>query len=831
MKKTLTILSLVMISVLMFSVIASADLIETKPAKDDNNNFGSQDNEALGIDYTGEGLTLDQLFSGDGLQYEYTILDGGAYNGASPAMATIDLEDGRHIALFPGWGDRTGTHDLQFSNTVATATADSGNVPVDFVIHDASWSKSWGSQGEYGNWNYLKASGSGSSGVLPLTGSEIVTRVGIQHQAANTGAEDQIDSIVVSGETFERDTIAPEITEIDHVPENPSCGTPIGVCATVTDFSNIERVALTWNNGQDSGTLAMTTTGEDRYCRTPLDLNFNAANEINVDYSITAKDVKGNSHTTGDFSFTFDCENPVAEFNCDVTGGDESLTTICESTSDDNMDDDLEHSWTITGGEPSTSTEDSVEIDYENDGVYTVELIVTDDAGNTAIAEETITVNDIGPSASFTEDVHTLNEGETVTFTDTSTSHDDIVSWSWDFGDSGTSTQQNPTHTYLDDGEYTVTLTVSDADGDEDTATSTKTVNNLAPNPNAGEYECNEGETIPLTATATDVAADLPLTFEWNLDGDNIYEETGESVDYTCGSSYTIAVSVKVTDKDGSSGYDNAEITISNIPPTAEILNAPYSGVVAEPITLTGNAIDVVDTVFTYKWDCDYDGTTFAQDNTDGVCTYNAKGTHTVALIANDGDDDSAIVTTEVTVYAYGIDLNTGWNFISIPLVPEDTNINAVLSEEISENAEVIWSYQEGEWEYNEPLSSGKWSTSSSKIKEIIPGYGYYLKMKNESVIHHNGEKMYGNSDNNADWAVPKPPVVTLTPGWNSIGHYGILNILKPLALTTLDGNYATLIDKDGNPITTLEPTEGYWLFLTGITPLDYAPSSASYSF
>jgi PKD repeat protein len=37
-----------------------------------------------------------------------------------------------------------------------------------------------------------------------------------------------------------------------------------------------------------------------------------------------------------------------------------------------------------------------------------------------------------------------------------------IVSWGWDFGDGGTSTVQNPTHTYTANGTYTVSLTVSD---------------------------------------------------------------------------------------------------------------------------------------------------------------------------------------------------------------------------------------------------------------------------------------------------------------------------------------------------------------------------------
>jgi PKD repeat protein len=49
--------------------------------------------------------------------------------------------------------------------------------------------------------------------------------------------------------------------------------------------------------------------------------------------------------------------------------------------------------------------------------------------------------------------------GMTVNFTDESTG--DIDSWEWEFGDGGTSTQQNPSHTYPDPSSYTVSLTVT----------------------------------------------------------------------------------------------------------------------------------------------------------------------------------------------------------------------------------------------------------------------------------------------------------------------------------------------------------------------------------
>lgn len=50
-----------------------------------------------------------------------------------------------------------------------------------------------------------------------------------------------------------------------------------------------------------------------------------------------------------------------------------------------------------------------------------------------------------------------------VQFTDISTNTP--TSWSWDFGDAGTSTSQNPSHTYSSAGTYIVKLTATNVDG------------------------------------------------------------------------------------------------------------------------------------------------------------------------------------------------------------------------------------------------------------------------------------------------------------------------------------------------------------------------------
>ena len=79
------------------------------------------------------------------------------------------------------------------------------------------------------------------------------------------------------------------------------------------------------------------------------------------------------------------------------------------------------------------------------------------------------------PVASFT--VSEMGSGtRTYRFEDTSTWSP--TTWLWDFGDGATSTEQNPVHTYAEDGTYVVTLTVSNHLGSS-TATSEITVSSV----------------------------------------------------------------------------------------------------------------------------------------------------------------------------------------------------------------------------------------------------------------------------------------------------------------------------------------------------------------
>ena len=90
------------------------------------------------------------------------------------------------------------------------------------------------------------------------------------------------------------------------------------------------------------------------------------------------------------------------------------------------------------------------------------------------------------PTASFSAAPTSGTAPLTVQFTDTSTGSP--TAWSWDFGDGGSSTAQNPSHAYTSAGTYTVALTASNAGG-SDTVTRAGLISVSAPSPDTGHED------------------------------------------------------------------------------------------------------------------------------------------------------------------------------------------------------------------------------------------------------------------------------------------------------------------------------------------------------
>ncbi|WP_444997605.1 S8 family serine peptidase [Aliikangiella sp. IMCC44359] len=75
-----------------------------------------------------------------------------------------------------------------------------------------------------------------------------------------------------------------------------------------------------------------------------------------------------------------------------------------------------------------------------------------------------------------------------------------IESWSWSFGDRNSSSEQNPTHTYAEEGNYNVELTVTDSSGESYTSTQIVKISDIVTPPD--EIELVPGKTYNLSGNA-----------------------------------------------------------------------------------------------------------------------------------------------------------------------------------------------------------------------------------------------------------------------------------------------------------------------------------------
>lgn len=147
------------------------------------------------------------------------------------------------------------------------------------------------------------------------------------------------------------------------------------------------------------------------------------------------------------------------------------------------------------------------------------------------------------PSANFSFTTTDL----TATFTDASTDTDGVIaSWAWDFGDSGTSTIQNPAHTYAAAGTYSVSLIVTDDDGATGSIGKSVTVTAPPPIPAA-----------PANLTATAVSSSQ-INLAWT-DSDT---ETGFKIERCTGAGCTNFAQIATVGANVT-GYSNSGLSAS----------------------------------------------------------------------------------------------------------------------------------------------------------------------------------------------------------------------------------------------------------------------------
>ena len=243
------------------------------------------------------------------------------------------------------------------------------------------------------------------------------------------------------------------------------------------------------------------------------------------------------------------------------------------------------------------------------------------------------------PSVEFT---HTVDELDVDFDATASDSDGTIVSYVWDFGDGGSSTEQDPSHTYLATGSYSVSVTVTDDRGGVDTATHSVSV--LAP---------NQLPTADFSATADELEVGFDGTLSSDLDGTIVgYSwDFGDSspADLTATPSHTYAaggdysVTLTVTDDRGGIDTETKQVSV-NADPTAVFTSSTDTGLLVS-FDAVGSS-DPDGTITSYVWD--FAGV--AGSGVNPTHTFPADGTYTVTLTVTDDDGATDVFAADVTV-------------------------------------------------------------------------------------------------------------------------------------------------------------------------------------
>ncbi|MDD1705606.1 MAG: SBBP repeat-containing protein, partial [Methanoregulaceae archaeon] len=152
--------------------------------------------------------------------------------------------------------------------------------------------------------------------------------------------------------------------------------------------------------------------------------------------------------------------SPVADFTANPSSGTAPLTVRFNDTSSNNP-----FNWSWQFGDGSLSSEQDPLHTYTSPGTYSVNLTVRNECGSDSVTKQVnVTVCPL-PVADFTANPSSGTAPLTVWFNDTSSNNP--FNWSWQFGDSGLSSEQNPLHTYTSPGTYSVNLTVRNECGND----------------------------------------------------------------------------------------------------------------------------------------------------------------------------------------------------------------------------------------------------------------------------------------------------------------------------------------------------------------------------
>ena len=233
-----------------------------------------------------------------------------------------------------------------------------------------------------------------------------------------------------------------------------------------------------------------------------------------------------------------------------------------------------------------------------------------------------------------------------VNFQDLSTN---AVKWHWDFGDSTSSTNSNPSHTYLKLGEYTVTLIVTNSSGCTDTLKMDSLIKIVKPVISFPNLPVKGCVPYPVNFASVISTLDNVTSYSWDFgDGSPTSTLPNPSHTYTVQGTYTVTLTI--TTSTGCTVVDSmpSAVMVGTIP-IVDFKASPIPNCASDPVNFNDLTIFNPNTgQKLFSWDFG-DGSTSNSQNPSH--SYNNVGPFTIKLtVTNNGCPATATKTNYVNV-------------------------------------------------------------------------------------------------------------------------------------------------------------------------------------
>ncbi|MBI4812845.1 MAG: PQQ-binding-like beta-propeller repeat protein, partial [Methanobacterium sp.] len=170
-------------------------------------------------------------------------------------------------------------------------------------------------------------------------------------------------------------------------------------------------------------------------------------------------------------------------------------------------------------------------------------------------------------------------------------------SWSWDFGDGNSSTEQNPIHTYVNPGFYNVTLTVTRSNGQTRTVKFPQYIKAYY-SPVSNFTASTPWGSVPSVDAAVynqiqfkDTSTNVPTSWYWDF-GDGTYS-TGQNPTHAYTNTGTYTVKLTVTNPGGSTSYSNVIRVRGTISANSTLTDGTYNTTQSVNLTSSNSAATI----------------------------------------------------------------------------------------------------------------------------------------------------------------------------------------------------------------------------------------------